>query len=1000
MLLLLLMGLSIGLMTMVNTEVRAGSSDAQNSLAYHQAEGGIERLCSDLANLYRNVQAPSANDYNGIPVPTDDPSVTYTEYRAAQRMKQDPKDSTKTIPDVDWGQISTGSYAKLWAQLARIDLKVTATRNGMGQEQASMARTVEVAMIPVFQFGAFSDMDMSLFSSPNLHFQGRLHTNGNLFLGASGDARVIFHDKLTAYGEIIRTVTPNNLPANNAQNDDGTVVIPRQPSGCDNVNFTGTLPSTCRAMGQSPSEGSVRGTDLNALSYNGHPGYSPDWQNEISTATNYYGGMVTNGNWGGSHGSGVQKLTLPFVGGGALPYELIRRPPPTEDAASTIGASREYNLAEIRILFDDDVTQLRNGAGDPENVRLANLGAYLNGVPITGTAYNTYFAEAAYAVPNPNNQNNPTNISALPADWRYRPKIGGDTSQTGIVVDPYIDGPNGNFTASPGDIGVCRNSGCAYPYYTAPAGLNHWRLMDGYLRVEYVDANRVPHGVTREWLGLGFARNIDPPKPGAPNDIHPNAILLLQKLADRNFNGTLDETGNPPTCSSNCGQTSSWKYAKPPEVVKDGNTGKSQYTRTSTPLPETRYNWYPLNFYDPREGEQRDVPQGSANYSCTAMGIMNAVELDVGNLKQWLGGTIGANGGNVDKKSHNGYILYFSDRRGMRTNPNGTTLGGNANTRTGDSGLEDVIVTDGGLYAPGGNRSAEDVNGNGQLDNFGQRNIGLGFYDDTDENTNVNAKIISGGGGGNPYYRIAKTTTAFTGGDKPCVAAGKTWVSGARHVLKLVDGGFNGTDTNLPRPGFTVASENPLYIQGDYNSYVGDTTWTGGANPTENTTHAAASVIADAVTLLSNGWVDRLSLQFPATGVTGSSPPANNRPASSTYFRTAVAGGKNKTFQAIYPSGDTNWSFGTDGGLHNFLRFLEDWSNDSLNYKGSMVSLYYSTYATGLFKCCGYTVYRPPTRNYVFDQLFAKPEGLPPGTPMFRDVEKTTYSQYLDARSY
>ena len=49
--------------------------------------------------------------------------------------------------------------------------------------------------------------------------------------------------------------------------------------------------------------------------------------------------------------------------------------------------------------------------------------------------------------------------------------------------------------------------------------------------------------------------------------------------------------------------------------------------------------------------------------------------------------------------------------------------------------------------------------------------------------------------------------------------------------------------------------------------------------------------------------------------------------------------------------------------------------------------LYYSTYNTGTFECCNYVVYEPPTRNYKFDPLFAQPQNLPPGTPMFRDID-------------
>jgi hypothetical protein len=58
------------------------------------------------------------------------------------------------------------------------------------------------------------------------------------------------------------------------------------------------------------------------------------------------------------------------------------------------------------------------------------------------------------------------------------------------------------------------------------------------------------------------------------------------------------------------------------------------------------------------------------NNSCTTNGVMNAIEIDVGNLKQWLLGNIGTSGTHVDYLQQNGYVLYFSDRRGMLYNPN------------------------------------------------------------------------------------------------------------------------------------------------------------------------------------------------------------------------------------------------------------------------------------------------------------------------------------------
>jgi hypothetical protein len=140
--------------------------------------------------------------------------------------------------------------------------------------------------------------------------------------------------------------------------------------------------------------------------------------------------------------------------------------------------------------------------------------------------------------------------------------------------------------------------------------------------------------------------------------------------------------------------------------------------------------------------------------------------------------------------------------------------------------------------------------------------------------------------------------------------------------------------------------------------------------------------------------------------VANTGPHAGNREASTTSYRVAVAGGKNLPFP--FPSwANTNpdYSFGTDGGTGNFLRFLEDWltppgGQQTLNYGGSLVSLYYSTYGTGIFKCCEYSVYAPPNRNYVFDVDFTLQGGvgLPPGTPLFRDVETLGYRQMFTTR--
>src|SRR5207245_10613629 len=65
-LMVLMSALAIGLMYMVNTEARVGGSDLENSLAYHAAEGGMEKMTADLATLYASSQAPTVANITAL----------------------------------------------------------------------------------------------------------------------------------------------------------------------------------------------------------------------------------------------------------------------------------------------------------------------------------------------------------------------------------------------------------------------------------------------------------------------------------------------------------------------------------------------------------------------------------------------------------------------------------------------------------------------------------------------------------------------------------------------------------------------------------------------------------------------------------------------------------------------------------------------------------------------------------------------------------------------
>jgi hypothetical protein len=175
----------------------------------------------------------------------------------------------------------------------------------------------------------------------------------------------------------------------------------------------------------------------------------------------------------------------------------------------------------------------------------------------------------------------------------------------------------------------------------------------------------------------------------------------------------------------------------------------------------------------------------------------------------------------------------------------------------------------------------------------------------------------------------------------------------------------------------TVASDNPVYIQGDYNSGGPSSGVASNAtNPSSpmtafddptapGYTRKACAVLGDSVNILSNNWNDA-----------NSTSSVSSRTASNTTINTAIFSGNVPT--NFY--GDGAYS----GGAENFPRFLETWSGQCLTYYGSMVCLFASKQGNGSWGANN--VYSPPTRRWFFDQNFLS--NPPPGT-----LQSTTYAR-------
>lgn len=947
-----------GFLVMVNADQAAGGIDRDQTQAYAAAHAGVEKLTADLGQEFLSNFSPTAAQLAGLTTSDMEPNLPGIRYllpddvSSGYRITFEPDaNGNPAVADPDGTPISAPPHDGLVGLITPYQVEVTARTTG--NAEVRMRRTMQTIAIPVFQFGLFSENNLSFFAGPNFSFGGRVHTNQHLFLKQDDGATLTLRDRVTAVGEVIRTRLSNGVNSH-----DGTVRMAKAP----NCPAAPASFSSTKCFNLLSTHGSLVGTL-------GSDENDPTWTNVSVGSTN---GWLKNGR------TGARRLDLPITSDGATPVDLIRRPdrldhvPPGEAPTSTIGRQRFYNMATLRILLSDqpsDLTTLPGvvtSAGSP--VRLAGL---FTPVGVTGGL---------------------------------------------TVAQPFAQSS-----------GVM-DAGFRTPDLTPS--------IDGYILINRQDRDGDWTDVTAEILSLGFAggrlssggaidqahANLDCINP------HPNAVIRVQRYKD-----------TFPTDSVNRNSQTDGCPIDPTTVVPSSDVT----------------NYWPNVLYDPREGMLRDDQDarptaggsfGSGDQEVEAGqprlywgGVMHYVELDVLNLKRWLEGTIGSSnssgcingaGGTTCPMDVTGFVVYFSDRRTNRTLGSDGVLEANYGANgfvydddeeTGEFGFEDNINPGSSSGAPNGAldgqfedalgqiRFAEDINARddrpadpyvpGLPDMYGGFARTVPGMIDVSGFANRTPEV-------NDYQLYARPI------DRNVARVNRAFFF--RRALKLVNGGRGRLPANGTQ-GLTVVAENPVYIQGNYNA-CSATAPVNGSDPTcvggvgfgtvpgrveDGGDHVSAAVIADAVTLLSNSWNDIRSFVNPDNAdeidgflTTDPQGKRNARQATDTWYRLAVIGGKGLSFTRPTNNANDHEDFGTDGGAHNFLRYIENWDGAALNYQGSLISFYTSRQAVGIYKCCN-IVYSPPGRGYAFDVEFLTPSLLPPRTPMFRDINTLTFRQIL-----
>ncbi len=1025
-LLLLMSAMVVGFMLLVTEGQRLSGLNNEQSKAFYGAESGMEKLTADLGTLFAANYAPTGPQVNAIatapPVLPTSAGVKYVDALGVSTYAITyPKDANGN-PLAAFNQITSGSspYQGMTALETTYTLTVAASTLTGGN--AKLVRTTQTVGIPLFQFGIFSQTDLSFFPGPNFNFGGRVASNGNIFLASGGPAgagptattsnQLWLSNPVTAVGDIIRDCLSNGHPESATGTHPGSVEITKGGTTFQALNF-----------GQ--------GSQVNCL----NSGKNSSWPT-ISASFN------------GNLRSGVKPLNLTLSLLGSLsPIDIIRRPVQGELASNPgVLGERYFSEASLKILLSDNAADITSlpcvSAGAPFN--LADIAR-----PVAAWATANATALKAAMVGN--------GVTPLP--------LAASGATTGAYVQGYVpaEPPAVVATGTQGGDG-----------YWQPANTP---IITGFIKIDAQTAYGNPCGtykdVTLEVLGLGYAgKNINPVSqsldgstlnpmwtgnnatmelgraPALPALQNVLSAAVIQLSGQTNQNGPATTfmpagtfTGpstNPATAGYNTGtcmdphpkavirlerirdnpssvnaQTGTRSASAPirlpvASTVAEvcgidpaaGNVGKLATLRTgptaaaasgATWVPQP-YDFWPNELYDTREGYNRQsAPTTTFANQVTLGGTMNYVELDINNLAKWFSGTIGASGLSTKDPNvaPNNFVVYVSDRRSNYA-PTGSFAGvwpplSPLAHETGEYGYSDFVNPGDIKGCPNGTLdNGEDVDGTGILYTYGQVTFQPAMTDSTGNITAntlfanaLNATqadpLCAGPNGGLPWPRMF-LKNANEGRENPS--------SLFRRSLKIV----NGNLITLPlcpgavTCGLTIATENPAYLQGDFN---GNSANGGFADPS-----VATSVAADAFTLLADDWNDANSFNSPFN--------TNGRQANTAWYRLGVLAGKEISFPI--PGWDTaaidgSQDFGTDGGVHNFMRFLENW-NGTLNYTGSIVSLYFNRQATGLFNSGGNN-YAPPNRGYSFDTNFLNPTLLPPRTPMFRDVNTTGFTQLL-----
>lgn len=930
-----------------STEARIAGSDLQRMQTFYAASAGLEKMTNDFSNLFYTKMNPSDADLDLIE--NSPPAELKTEgFTFVQTLEKDTAlltqlQTTQGLPANVYPRVNIpeGPYSGLFANLVPYKMSSIAQRKVLRTE-VKLEREFNNYLIPLFQFGMFSNGDIEIHPGPLLTFNGRIHSNGNIYALSS----TRFLNRVTTAGEFVRDSMRGG--ETNTQGNDSEIWFNVGGINVQSTRENGSVKSGSGTVGGPNILGSSSGT---RGYYPGSPNgiANPSWETEsvkpaVAGMPNRFGGQLL------TQTTGATKLKLPLELAGNSPAEIIKRSLPSDD--EILSVSRYHTKSQIRILIDDE------GAGSGA--------ANVAGIPAGKGVFLSAFTPSVL---------NGGNVLKL-------------ISNTGTISGSAISqkNPDGSTTIGTRVVRGIKNTPDFVGSNYIPPGAG----IKGRILIEVVKPDGTSVDVTQTILSMGVTEG------------EPNGIVYLQRpLWAAYVQGSRDRRGNSfnlVNLTRNYQTIADGEIADPSGLLY-ANRGFINTTETAANedagaitreiTPTGTYNAIvPINVYNVREGWYRSQ---MSEFDIYERGITSVIEINMRNLARWVDGVYDANllsGTNAispNIKGDEGYVVYVSDRRGDRVKAEYLASGTSFASTNGLVDNEDI-------YGPNGV-----LDGGEDVIDFGW-NVGGSpkkgtLQKDTQELPDSGTVCCTPTGAAvNAPDRLSRANE---------VLSRSSLSNYFRRAVRLFDGETLSTSAAAgklsPTKGITLASENMVYIWGNFNttgitgiptngSTLNDGGYTGAQVP--------SSIVCDAFFPLSKTWFDASSALYPD----GSNRPADeNLPdtTQSTSVRAGIIAGMTISSLTGTPGRDAAGQR-RNGGIHNFPRFLEFWGGDvPWNHTGSFVPLYNSTQAVAQHEDFRGVTYSPPRRNWSFDTTFLTSNKLPPGTPFFQYIQATGFRQSL-----